>query len=79
MTKQQSYAKIIGQLHRIDKTVTDRRNKIIAVLEFMIIAKQNGYSPKLIAQCALKVVLKTDNRIWYEISQLVENIYKLWK
>ena len=79
MTKQQSYAKIIGQLHRIDKTVTDRRNKIIAVLEFMIIAKQNGYSPKLIAQCALKVFLKTDNRIWYEISQLVENIYKLWK
>ena len=79
MTKQQACAKIIGQLHRIDKTVTDRRNKIIATLEFMMIAKANGYKEKIIAQCALKVFLKTDNKIWYDISQLIENIHKSWK
>ena len=80
MTKKQAYAKIIGQLHRIDKTTTkDKRNTIKATLEFMIIAQENGYKIKTIAQCALKVFLKTDNKIWHTISKLIEKIYALWK
>ena len=79
MTKKQAYAKIIGQLHRIDKTTKERRNTIKASLEFMMIAKENGYHLKTIAQCALKVFLKTDNKVWYDISMLIGKIYTLWK
>ena len=76
--KQQACAKIVGQLHRIDKTVSTRKAKALATLEFLLIAKANGYSPKIIAQCALRVYLKTDKQIWYDISQCILNIKKYW-
>jgi len=79
MTKKQAYAKIIGQMHRIDKTTDDRRNKIIATLEFMMIANKNGYKTKTIAKCALQVFCKTDNKIWYDISFLLKEINRIWK
>ena len=78
MTKQQANAKLIGQLHRVDKTVSIKKHKIIATLEFMLIAKKNGYKPKTISQCALRVFTKTNNKIWYEISQLIQRIHTFW-
>ena len=78
MTKQQACAKIIGQLHRIDKTVADNKSKMIATLEFMLIAQANGYQPKLIAQCAVRVFLKTDKKIWHSISKCILKLTRYW-
>ena len=61
MTNQQACAKIIGQLHRVGETITDRKNMISATLKYVSIACANGYNIKPLAECAFKAFLSTNN------------------
>ena len=58
--------------------MSTRKAKNIATIECMLIAEANGYSPKIIAQCALRVYFTTDKQIWYDISQCILDIKKSW-
>ena len=53
MIKQQACAKIIGQLHKIDKTRSTRTSQLLAALGSIRNAQANGYSFNTIEQCAL--------------------------
>ena len=66
-------------MHRINKTTNSRKSKVVPTMEFMMIANKNGYKTKTIAKCALQVFIKTDNKIWYDISKLIEKINRIRK
>ena len=72
ITKSQAQAKIIGQLHRMEKTVATKEFLITAIQEWATIARKLKYTNSEITQ-ALKTMLKKDLDTWLDIYDWFKN------
>ena len=74
ITPQQAKAKIVGQLHRVQKTVDTNKSLVQATLEFSPIALHLKYSLREITNAIMHIAIKTNKNICYDIHQFYKTL-----